>query len=139
MQREQGVRAPTVRQFMTASPCTIAAGQTLAAAQRLMREHGIRHLPVVDDGLLVGLVSQRDVHFLESLRDVDPDVVTVDEAMTPDPFTVSPGAPLRRVVAAMAERKYGSAVVVHRHHVVGVFTTIDAMRALVEVLHDSPQ
>jgi acetoin utilization protein AcuB len=52
---------------MTVSPVVIASDRTLADAHRLMRERGFRHLPVVDDGRLVGLVSPRDLYLLESL------------------------------------------------------------------------
>jgi acetoin utilization protein AcuB len=120
----------TVDKFMTVGPMVIEATRTLADAHRLMRERNIRHLPVVDRGALVGVVSQRDLYLLETLKGVDPTTETVDEAMTADPFVVPPHAPLDEVAASMAEHKYGSAVVVDRGAVIGVFTTIDALRAL---------
>jgi acetoin utilization protein AcuB len=120
----------TVDKFMTVGPMVIEATRTLAEAHRLMRERNIRHLPVVDRGALVGVVSQRDLYLLETLKGVDPTTETVDEAMTADPFVVPPDAPLDEVALSMAEHKYGSAVVVDRGAVIGVFTTIDALRAL---------
>jgi acetoin utilization protein AcuB len=51
----------TVERFMTRSPLTIGQDQPLAAAHRMMREHRVRHLPVLDGGMLVGVVSQRDL------------------------------------------------------------------------------
>jgi acetoin utilization protein AcuB len=119
-----------VEEFMTSSPVVIASRRSLADAHRLMRERGFRHLPVVDDGRLVGLVSQRDLYLLETLHGVDPATETVGEAMSDSPYTVAPDAPLDDVAARMAERKLGSAVVVERGAVVGVFTTVDALRAL---------
>ncbi len=71
---------------------------------------------------------------MESLRDVDPRVVRVDEAMTREAFTVGPRASLVRVARHMAERKHGSAVVVERGRVVGIFTTTDALDALAVLL-----
>jgi acetoin utilization protein AcuB len=124
----------TVSRFMTADPVSISSDRTLAEAHRLMREKQIRHLPVVDAGRLVGLVSQRDLYLLETLQGVDPDEERVEEAMTAEPFTVSPDALLEDVASAMAEHKYGSAVVVDAGAVVGLFTTIDALRALAIVL-----
>lgn len=120
----------TVAQHMTVSPLVIASERTLAEAHRLMREHAIRHLPVVDAGRLVGLVSQRDLYLAETLRGVDPATDTVREAMTPDPYAVSPATPLDEVAAAMADRRIGSALVVDRGSVIGIFTTVDALRAL---------
>jgi acetoin utilization protein AcuB len=115
---------------MTASPVVIASDRTLAEAHRLMRERGFRHLPVVDGGRLVGLVSQRDLYLLETLKGVDPATETVREAMTGEPYTVAPDAPLEEVATRMADRKLGSALVVDRGSVVGLFTTVDALRAL---------
>ncbi len=123
-----------VRQHMTASPITIGREQPLTVAHKLMREHRIRHLPVLQRGRLVGVVSQRDLHFVETLRDVDPSVVLVEDAMTEPPFTVAPGAQLRTVVREMAARRIGSAVVVERGKVVGVFTAVDGLRVLAELL-----
>jgi acetoin utilization protein AcuB len=129
--------SPTIERFMTPAPHTIGFRQTLAAAHRLMSEHGIRHLPVLDSGKLVGILSQRDLHLIETLRDVNPEQVEVSEAMTPAPYTVTSRASLRRVAAEMATHKYGSAVVLEKARVVGVFTTVDALRALSNVLGES--
>jgi acetoin utilization protein AcuB len=123
----------TVERFMTANPVAIASDRTLAEAHRVMRERQIRHLPVVDSGRLVGVVSQRDLYLLETLQGVDPDAERVGEAMTAEPFTVAPDAPLEDVASVMAERKYGSAVVLQGGEVVGLFTTVDALRALATV------
>jgi len=125
---------PTIERFMTPVPHTIGFRQTLAAAHRLMSEHGIRHLPVLESGKLVGILSQRDLHLIETLRDVNPEEVEVSEAMTPAPYTVSARSSLRRVASQMATHKYGSAVVLEKDRVVGVFTTIDALRALFTLL-----
>jgi acetoin utilization protein AcuB len=121
---------PTVQQFMTISPVVISSDRSVADAHRVMRERGIRHLPVVDHGRLVGLVSQRDLYLVESLVVADAGSETVREAMSDEPYAVPPDAPLESVAATMAERKYGSAVVVDRGAVIGVFTTVDALRAL---------
>ncbi len=124
----------TVREFMTAGPHTIGADQPIAAANRLMREHRIRHLPVLDGDRLVGILTSRDLQLIESLPGVDSLVMTVEEAMTPDPYTIGPDSSLEWVALEMAEHKYGSTVVVEDAKVVGVFTTGDALRALTELL-----
>jgi acetoin utilization protein AcuB len=120
-----------VRDFMTAVPHTIGRTQSLASAQEKMRAYGVRHLPVLEGGRLAGVLSQRDAYFVETLRDVDPEAVRVEEAMSVEVYTVTPDTPLAEVAAAMADHKYGCAVVVERTHVVGIFTVIDALRALV--------
>jgi acetoin utilization protein AcuB len=126
---------PTIAAYMTRSPLTIGFDQPLAAASRLMHEHRIRHLPVLKGGQLVGMVTQRDLRLIESLRDVDPETVTVEEAMTPEPYAIAPDTPLERVAAEMADHKYGATIVVDGGEVVGVFTTVDALRALRELAH----
>ena len=120
----------TVKEFMTRNPITIGDQMPLAAAHRVMRESGVRHLPVLSSGKLVGVLSQRDLHFIETLPGVDPQEVLVSEAMSPDVYTATPTTPLDEIVSAMADNKYGSVIVVDRGRTVGVFTTVDALRAL---------
>lgn len=125
---------PKVDRYMTTSPHTIGVDQPLSQAHVVMHKHKIRHLPVLQAGKLVGVLTDRDLHLVETLRDVDPGKVTVEEAMTPDPYSVSPQAPLDEVAAEMAERKYGCAVVLDNNRVVGVLTTVDLARVLAETL-----
>lgn len=126
---------PTVKAYMTAAPHTIGAEQPLAKAHDIMREHGIRHLPVMHGNRLVGVVSDRDVAIITALEDVNPQLITVEDAMTSDVLTVKPETPLDEVAAVMAERKAGSVVVEDHGKVVGIFTTVDGMTALADVLH----
>lgn len=126
---------PKISKYMSTSPITVGQEQTLAHAHKILREHHIRHLPVLKGGHLIGIITDRDLNLVETLKDVDPEKVTVEDAMTPDPYTVSPEAALDEVVAEMAEKKYGSAVVIDNNKVVGVFTTVDAMSAFAELLH----
>jgi acetoin utilization protein AcuB len=119
-----------IRELMTSSPYSIGRDQPLAAAHALMRANHIRHLPVLHGGKLVGIVSSRDLHLVETLPDTDPETLRVEEAMSPEVFTVGPDASLGEVAATMAERKLGSAVVVQDTKVVGIFTAVDALRSL---------
>jgi acetoin utilization protein AcuB len=125
---------PTVREYMSPSPVTINGNRPLAFAQTLMREHGIRHLPVLDGGAVVGLLSERDVLLVESIPGVNPTVVRAEEAMVQNVFQVAADDPIADVVQTMIDRKLGSAVVLDEERIVGVFTTIDALRALHERL-----
>ena len=124
----------TIQRYMTVNPIVISSQRTLSEAHQTMREHGIRHLPVVDAGRLVGVVSQRDLYLLGTLHGVDATSETVEEAMTPEPYTVPPDASIEEVAREMAQHKYGSALVVDRGAVVGIFTSIDGLRALSSVL-----
>lgn len=126
---------PTIQKYMTTTPHSIGAEQTLAHAHEVLREHKIRHLPVLRGGALVGMITQRDLALVEALKDVDPRKVLVEDAMSTSLYTVEPDAPLDEVVSEMAEKKYGSAVVVQNHKVVGIFTTVDVCKAFAELLH----
>lgn len=126
---------PTVQKYMSTTPHTIGVEQTMSVAHRMMREHRVRHLPVLRGAKIVGLVSDRDLNLLETLSGVDPKQVTVEEAMSQDPYIVAPEDALDGVVMTMASNKYGSAIVAQRDKVVGIFTTVDACRAFAELLH----
>jgi len=130
-------RMTTLRIYkhMTPSPHTIGRAQPLEVAQEMMLTHHIRHLPVLDGGALVGILSERDVRLVESIAGTDAKTTLVEEAMTPEPYMVAADAPLRDVVEEMIAHKYGCAVVMERGHVVGIFTTIDALRALRDLDH----
>lgn len=119
---------------MTAAPHTIGRTRSLSTARRLMVDRHVRHLPVLDGGRVVGLLSERDLFLVESLPGVNPTDVRVEEAMVEDVFTVAPDAPIGEAVETMIARKLGSAVVSDGERVVGVFTTIDALQALHELL-----
>ena len=119
---------------MTHAPWTISRSGTLAEARRMMFDHDIRHLPVLEAGKLVGVVSQRDIFLVESLPGVASDTVKVDAAMAPEPFQVSSDASVLEVIDQMIDRKLGSVLICEGDEVIGVFTTIDAMRLLAEGL-----
>jgi acetoin utilization protein AcuB len=123
-----------VRSYMTPAPHTIAPQQTLADAHALMRDHRIRHLPVLRDGRVVGIVSQRDLMVLETLPDVNPAEVAVEDAMSRDVFAVAPRTPLAKVATEMADRRFGCAVVVDGDRVIGMFTVTDACLALARLM-----
>lgn len=123
-----------IQDLMSRSVHTIGASLTLADAAKVMKKHKIRHLPVLDSGALVGLLSDRDVQVISSLSDLDPTCILVEDAMSQAPWTVGPTTPLVEVALHMAETKIGSAVVMENDKVVGVFTTTDGMRALAQLL-----
>lgn len=119
---------------MTKSPVTADRRTTLAEALKLMEDSGFRHLPVVDGKALVGLVSERELRALENMQGFNSAGCTVDDFSLVPPYAVPPEAPVREVAAEMADRKVGSAAVVSGGEVVGVFTTVDALRLLSRLL-----
>jgi acetoin utilization protein AcuB len=124
----------SIDRYMTPAPHVVQSAASLASAQHLMHEVGARHLPVVEDGKLVGILSENDMLFMKTLSDTDPDRTPVRSAMQTDVYGVARDTPLDEVAVTMANHKYGSAVVCSGAEVVGIFTTVDAMRALADLV-----
>lgn len=108
----------------------------MARAMKIMEENSFRHLPIVEDGRLVGLLSERELKIVENMRVVDAGMACVEDFILTPPYSVSPDTPLAEVTRAMAEKKYGSAVIVEEDRVIGLFTTVDALRALTMMLDE---
>lgn len=125
-----------ISRYVSSVVVLVGPGQPLSEAIRLMRLHEVRHLPVVSKGRLVGLISQRDVYFMQSLERSDPREVLVSEAMTTDPYTVEPDESVDVVAREMARRKIGSVLVTHNDHLLGLFTATDALLALAAFVED---
>ncbi len=125
---------PAVQKYMTFVPKSIGYDQTLSQANEFMKKLHIRHLPVLKGGEIVGILSDRDIKFISSFKDIDPNKLTVEDAYTSNPYITRPDAPLNEVAAHMAEKKYGCALVVDNGRLVGIFTEVDAYKALSDLL-----
>jgi len=135
-----------VADIYTRNPVVVDPETSAPQARKLMEEHKIRRLPVVDNGKLVGIVTLSDllkaapspattlsVWELNYLLDR----VKVKEIMTRDVVTTTPDADLKTVASIMAERKIGGLPVVENGKVVGIITESDVFRALVKLLDAS--
>lgn len=131
--------------LMTADPVTVTPRTTVAEAWDLMRELEIRHVPVVEDGALVGMLSDRDLarfdiaHLLstggaEALRREL--AMAVVKVMTADVIAVDPETGLDEIVELLIEHRVGALPVVRSdtREVVGIVSYIDVLRALQESL-----
>lgn len=126
---------PSIDRYMTRQPWTIRRTARLAAAEQMMREHRIRHLPVLDSGKLVGVVSERDLALLGKVFHGDEAELSVEDAMTQDVYGATADTPADQVLDHMAERKLGSCVVMDRlGGVAGIFTTVDALEVFSDLL-----
>lgn len=122
-----------VEAYTSPSVWVVDSEETVNVAIDLMREQGIRHLPVSRGQKIIGLVSDRDLKpfALNLLRDS----IKVGELATEDVFTARQDTPLLDVVFTMSERKIGSAVIVDEFgKLTGIFTTTDALNALIEII-----
>src|SRR5579863_9453163 len=123
-----------IGRYMSFCPFTIRREAPLIEAHLMMRDHQIRHLPVLEGDKLAGVISERDLQLCELTRGVDPEQTRVEEVMIRDVYTAPPDALLSDVAHEMAAHKYGAAVVVDHGKVVGMFTSVDAMEALSTLL-----
>lgn len=123
-----------IKDVMTHSPYSIVATQNLKFALQKMHEHNVRHLPVMEAGKLVGILSERDIRFIESYEKLDLQDLAVSDACTNDPYTVAPNTSLKEVCEEMIEQKIGSAIVVENGQLLGIFTWIDALKVITKLI-----
>src|SRR5689334_16629438 len=102
---------PQIQKYMTSMPYSIGRDVSIQAAQSVMQEHRIRHLPVLDQGRLLGIVTDRDLKLAASLNSKWE--WTCEDVMSSEPYLVGPEASLHSVLQEMAERKLGFALVQH--------------------------
>jgi acetoin utilization protein AcuB len=114
--------------YMTRQPTTISSKDTLQMARERMQARGCRRLPVVDGGVLTGIISDRDLgshtgHFQET---------RVTAAMTENPITVTSRSSMRDAALQMLQYKLDSLPVVDNGELVGIVTTSDVLKAFIE-------
>lgn len=135
----------TARELMTMNPVTTTPEATIAEVWDLMREGDIRHIPVVEDGALVGMVSDRDLAHLnvaqlltvEGAEGLRRELATpVVDVMSSDVIFVEPETDLSEVVDLLLENKVGALPVIRpdTREVEGIVSYIDVLRALQELL-----
>jgi CBS domain-containing protein len=126
-----------VADFMTKDLVTVREADDLALAESLLRLGGIRHLPVVRDHKLVGILTHRDV--LRSGHSGKPTAreMAVSEVMTREPVSIRPSMPLASAARLMLERKFGCLPVCDDEgRLVGIVTEADFVRFAADVVRD---
>jgi CBS domain-containing protein len=129
-------KIPTVGSVMTPFPHFVNSDDEVSEIKRLMATHDIRHIPVQQDGRVVGVVSESDLyHVLDRLVPAgDSDRIRARELMLEEPYTVGFDTPLNEVALEMAERHIGSAIVLHHEKLAGILSATDICRILAEIL-----
>ncbi len=115
---------------MTKEPITVEPADLSIRAAHKMQAGGFRRLPVVSDGKLVGIVSDRDLREHRGHLEQD----KINDIMTERPVTVTPATTIEAAAQIMLERQIGGLPVVADGRVVGMITTSDIMRAFIEVM-----
>jgi acetoin utilization protein AcuB len=119
-----GIMDFTIENYMTKGPHTVGANQDLKYAEKMMKDLKIRHLPVLKEKELIGILSLRDIRLLQGIEH-DYEKVLVEEACVEDPIRVQKGDDVRKVCKQMSKEKIGSVLVMDKKKLVGIFTEID--------------
>lgn len=122
-----------VHEIMHPDPITIDVSTKLSEAYQLMVEKSIRHLPILKEGKLTGIVTDRDLRLATSRLTTHPfnPEDTVESIMSSPVNTVGPGDPLDSVIKVMRELKIGCLPVVEDDKVVGIVTGVDILDAMI--------
>jgi CBS domain-containing protein len=135
--------AGTVRDYMVSNVETLAPDDSIEAAVMLERRLRIRHIPIIENGELVGMVTDHDLKRAMPSPFAGADQQTFErvvqttllrQIMTRSPTTISPASPLRDAVQILCEKKFGALPVVERGKLVGIITRVDMLRAFLTFL-----
>lgn len=131
-----------VSKRMMRNPLWVDEDDSMKKAMELLKERGIRHLPVLKGGeKLVGIVSERDIKQASpspatalEIREIYYllDKVKVKQIMTRRPYTISSTAPIEEAALIMREKKIGCIPVVDEGKMVGILTETDILDAFIE-------
>ncbi len=122
-----------IDEFVSPVSVTGTEDMKLSELNKLMREHGFRHIPILKDQKPVGIISDRDISLIDSLEDlVD---LTAGDVMAKNPYCAYTGTPISEVAFEMSSRKIGSALILTKEgNLDGIFTSIDGLNALIEIV-----
>ena len=130
-----------VRDIMQTSFVTVSAGDTLSTVEDIMTLGGVRHMPVVRGGVLVGVVSERDLlraslsnltAFRHEERRAFLQVVEITRVMVAPPIVIAPDAEIERAARLLAEKRIGCLPVVDEGKLIGLVTETDVLRCIAD-------
>ena len=127
------MKEPRIESIMRRSVVTTTPTELLAAAKGTMELEGVHQLPVMENGVLVGILSERDLHahtgYWERTR--------VDAAMTWNPITISPTETARHAAHRLIEKSINALPVVADGQLVGIVSRTDLLQLLEQLLSDA--
>ena len=121
-----------VNKIMSENLVTIAPDKRVGQALKLMQQHSIRHLPVVQDDRMVGWITSRDLR--EVLLASMLEKITVEDVMLKNPITVTPETPVEEAARLVYDHKIGGMPVLSAGKLVGVITLMDLISAFLSML-----
>ena len=130
-----------VRDCMSVDPATVAPNDPLQSVVSLLRRRDIRSVPVVENGRLIGIVTDRDIRQVAPayplFRDEDEirrytEKLTVTAAMTADPITIGPDVALVEAAKLLGTYRITSLPVLDDGRLIGILTVTDVLRVFVE-------
>ncbi|MGH7430574.1 MAG: CBS domain-containing protein [Candidatus Methylomirabilales bacterium] len=138
-----------VAERMRTAVVLVRPSDSVWIALKLLGERHIRHLPVVEDGRLVGIVTDRDIRLVYPSavtaddKKQDPfdalEKISVGQIMTKRVFTVTPETSIADAARLLLERRIGGLPVVQGDLLVGIITKTDILAAFVEIMQKKPQ
>ncbi len=124
-----------VRHRMTQNPLTVTPQDTLATAREKMEAGHCRHLPVVENDTVVGILTASDLRRHEGVQER----TRVVAAMTENPLSVSPSAPIEEAVRLMLAHKIGGVPVLESGKLIGILTASDVLQAFLDMTGDATE
>jgi len=134
--------AKTVRDIMTSEVTTLDRNDSLQLAKDIMTLGRVRHFPVVEDGKVVGVVSQRDLYkaslgsvmkYGEKAQRSFLEGIAIKEVMSDPPITIAPHATVQEAARLMMEKKIGCLPVLEGPKLVGLVTETDMLKLVAEM------
>jgi CBS domain-containing protein len=118
-----------VRDAMTSSPASINATDPIVEAARIMRDKDVGALPVLDDGRLYGMITDRDIAVRVVAEQSDPSAVTVRDVASPQVLQTTPEQDLDEALRLMAQHKVRRLAVTEGDRLVGILAQADLAQA----------
>ena len=123
-------RAPKIADFMTTLPASVPADSSLAEVARIMKAKSFHHLPIVEQGHIIGVIRDHDLTVALNILGQNGAMTPVRQITMEEVYLVRPDSNLDEVIDTMTKFDLSNVLVIHHHRLVGIFTISDAIRAL---------
>lgn len=136
------IRKAPISMIMTQNVITLNRDDNLEKAERLFKDHNIRHIPVVQDNVIIGMLSYSDLLRLSFADVIDTDnnaadvmvysMFTIDQVMKKKIVSVSPSSSIKEVAEILAQKEFHALPVVNNNQLIGIVTTTDLINYLLK-------